>query len=50
MHKQRQNRPSSGAKAIAIDLREKFARYRLFLLLSLLTGLALDVILHIFAH
>ncbi|MBE3560184.1 MAG: hypothetical protein IMW89_13320 [Ktedonobacteraceae bacterium] len=44
-------RPASGAKAIALDTRAILARYRLFLLLSLLGSAGLALMLRIiFAH
>jgi hypothetical protein len=41
-------RSTSGAKAVAIDVRKMIARYRLFLFLSLLFCTALALGLHIF--
>ncbi|HEX4204043.1 MAG TPA: hypothetical protein VHZ51_07560 [Ktedonobacteraceae bacterium] len=51
MQKQQPTRQSSGSKAIALDLREKIARYRFSILLSILSGTALALVLQIiFAH
>jgi hypothetical protein len=44
---QQQNRRSSGAKAIALDKRITLARYRLYLLLSLILSAAFAFGLHI---
>ncbi|MBO0789928.1 MAG: hypothetical protein J2P36_03135 [Ktedonobacteraceae bacterium] len=46
--KQPVRQPGSGAKAIAIDARKIFARYRLYLLLSLLGCASLALALSIF--
>lgn len=50
MQKQPYQRQSSDAKAVALDLRKKFARYRLYILISLLScaglGLALQILFH----
>ena len=46
-----QNRRSNGTKAIAIDERARYARYRLYILLSLLSSAGLALALHvIFEH
>ena len=51
MQKQNPVRPSSGAKAIALDNRLQLMKYRLLLLLTLIVGGATAVGLHfIFAH
>jgi hypothetical protein len=44
---QRQNRSTSGAKAIALDERKIFARYRLYILLSALGSAAFALVLHL---
>ena len=51
MQKQNYVRESSGAKAVAIDNRLLFMKYRLLLLLTLILGTATTLGLHyIFAH
>ncbi|GCE24711.1 hypothetical protein KDA_01950 [Dictyobacter alpinus] len=42
-----QIRRSSGAKAIAIDERAKYVRYRLYMLITLLTGSGFALGLHL---
>ena len=44
---QRQKRSTSGAKAIALDERMLFARYRLYILLSALGSAAFALVLHL---
>jgi hypothetical protein len=46
--KQPNRQPTSGAKAIAIDMRARMARYRLYLWLSLFGSAALALGLRIF--
>jgi hypothetical protein len=47
MQKTRETRSTSGAKAIALDERAKMARYRLYLLISLLSSAGLAMLIHI---
>lgn len=47
MQKIDQNRRSSGAKAIALDQRAMVARYRLYMLLSIVLSAAFALGLHI---
>ena len=44
---QTQKRSTSGAKAIALDEMKTFARYRLYVLLSVLGSAAFALVLHI---
>ncbi len=51
MQRFNQDRRSSGAKAIAIDEKARYARYRFYMLLSLLSSAGLALALHfIFGH
>ena len=48
---QRQKRSISGAKAVALDEKKAFARYRLYILLSVFGSAAFALVLHlIFVH
>ncbi len=47
MQNTRETRSTSGAKAIALDERAKMARYRLYLLLSLLSSAGLSIGIHL---
>jgi hypothetical protein len=46
MQRLNQDRSSSGAKAIAIDEKARYARYRLYMLISLLSSAGLALTLH----
>lgn len=47
MQRPNQNRRSSGAKSVAIDERVRYLRYRLYMLITLLSGAGFALGLHL---